>query len=67
MERTLPSKSESNVGLVELRRRAEPRTSGVVHQDVDLARFLGQTAHLGEVGQVGGHEPSAASLRFDLV
>ena len=51
--------------LVEVRAGAEPRGSGVIHQDIHPSDLFDQGPHRRKVVEVGGHErarPPSASI-----
>lgn len=54
------------LGLVQLRGGAEPRTPGVVHEHVDVARLFSEAPCSRHLRQVGLHEASPSSPGLDL-
>ena len=52
--------------LVQIRRRPEPRSPGVVDQDVHGSDLFDQASHRRYVLQIGCHEPRPAPLPLDL-
>ena len=52
--------------LVEIRGGAEPRSPGVVDQDIHFADLVDQASHRRHVFEIGGHKTGAAPLRLDL-